>query len=247
MLIGGVGRPAPSGIASETTTTAPHNLLLGLTPGQAVANAISNPTLVNNVVWQNRSFYYSGDGRLCAGNQNTTAGVSGTCTVLADQSATGQCPSGARYWDIGVLGDASPAPGPAQLNPTYSVLTSTTGYGGVGNSSANPNLAQQYCNGSRVVPELGTVLNPPSVLNLQVAATSDEGNNYVNLRYGPLYVEIPSSSPNVASPNTFGDYHLGGPTGSAYNKGTTTPVTTHDFDGQTRPRAGAYDIGADEY
>ena len=40
VLIGGVGRPAPSGIASETTTTALHNLLLGLTPGQAVANAV---------------------------------------------------------------------------------------------------------------------------------------------------------------------------------------------------------------
>jgi hypothetical protein len=43
-----------------------------------------------------------------------------------------------------------------------------------------------------VVPEYPGVINPPSApKTIQVAATIDEGNNYVNMRYGPLYVVNP--------------------------------------------------------
>ena len=143
---------------------------------------------------------------------------------------------------LGVLGDTSTAPGATRLSPVSSVLTSTAGYAGSGNRSTNPQLANQYCNGSRVVPELPGVINPPSVKNLQAAATVDEGNNYVNLRYGPLYVENPVNS------TTFGDYHIAGTASSAYNAGTgDRAVPNHDFDAQARPLAGLYDIGADEF
>jgi hypothetical protein len=97
------------------------------------------------------------------------------------------------------------------------------------------------------MPELGAVTNPPSAMNLQVAATVDEGNNYVNLRYGPLFVENPSSKALL------GNFHLPGTASSAYNNGTSTGAPTHDYDGQTRPNSAAprsttpYDIGADEY
>lgn len=193
----GAGRPGPAGIVTEPTSAA---LLAQLaTNAQRTANAVSQPILLNDILWQNRSFYYSGDGRLCA--SNTTAG--GACTTLADQTTTGQCPSGARYWDIGVLGDASVAPAAVRLNPSFSTLTSTSGYAGNNNTATNPNLASQYCNGSRVVPELPPVINPPTVKNLQVAATLDEGNNYVNLRYGPLY----GNNPVTGAP--FGGYGRG--------------------------------------
>jgi uncharacterized repeat protein (TIGR01451 family) len=247
----GVGRPSPSGIVSEPTSQALINQFTS--NGQRTTNAISQPVeLVNNIFWQNRSFFYDGAGHLCVGN--SLADVTPTCTATAKISPTdtrpalpaqtfsGQCVTGTKYWDLGVLGDTSPTPGSTHLTPSYSVVTAgyTTGY--TGNTNTNPLLVNQYCNGSRVVPELGGVINPPSVLNLAVAATVDEGNNYVNLRYGPLYVENPVNS------TTFGDYHLSGTSSSAYNTGTSGgAVPNHDYDNQSRPQAGAYDIGADEF
>ena len=233
----GVGYPSPSGIVSEPTSSA---LLAQIgSAGLKAANAISQPTeLSNNIVWRNRSFYYSGNGRLCVGNSRAEA--TGACSTLPDQGATGQCVPGAKYWDLGVLGDASTAPGAQHLKPTYSILTSTAGYTGKGNTASDPGLVEPYCNGSRVMPELGTVINPPSVLNLQVAATADEGNNYVNLRYGPLFVE------NPANGTTFGDYHISGTASPAYNAGTEDDAPNHDVDGQPRPFDRLFDIGADE-
>lgn len=108
------------------------------------------------------------------------------------------------YWDIGVRGDTGPtnhASG-VTLAPTYSVLTDVsagTGYGSAGahNTQANPTVLRQYCNGSRVPPENGglgydvppgisdaTVPNP--IFNLTPAATVDEGNNWINIAWGPL-------------------------------------------------------------
>jgi hypothetical protein len=242
----GVGKPSPSGIVSETTSA---GLAAALTGAARTTYRASNPTLVNDILWQNRSFFYSGDGRLCVGNALTD--VAAGCTTLADQSTSGQCVPGAKYWDVGVLGDASTAPGAVRLTASFSVLSSTVGYAGSGNTAADPQLVNPYCNGSRVVPELPGVINPPSVKNLQVAATVDEGNNYVNLRYGPLYTV------NPATGAAFGDYHLGGAitsggqvTGStspAVNTGTATGAPSHDFDLQPRPMGGGFDIGADEF
>ena len=191
----GMGYPSPSGLVSELTSP---QLLAQIPLFMQGAFGISQPLpLSNNVIWQNRSFYYSGNGKLCAGNNANTAG----CTVLAPQTTAGSCNKadatapqpGARYWEIGVLGDTSPVPGAKQLVPIANVLSSITGYAGntATLSAAQAAGLQQYCNGSRVAPEVPGVLNPPSVKNLQVAATVDEGNNYVNLRYGPLYVENP--------------------------------------------------------
>ena len=190
----GSGYPSPAGIVSEPTSAALLTQISAnpLSPLR-IANTISEPTLARDILWQNRSFYYAPTnmgGQLCVGNTNPP---SGACASLADQASTGQCVSGAAYWDLGVLGDASPVPGLARLFPTFSDITSIVGYQGSGNTQANPNLGAgvQYCNGSRVVPELPGVLNPYSVKNLQVAATVDEGNNYVNMRYGPLYASNP--------------------------------------------------------
>jgi hypothetical protein len=93
-----------------------------------------------------------------------------------------------------------------------------------------------------MMPELGSVTNPPTVFNLQVAATVDEGNNYVNLRYGPLFLENPSTK------TTVGNYHIhvSNAVSAAYNHGTPGGAPNHDFDAQARPAAGAFDIGADE-
>ena len=77
-------------------------------------------------------------------------------------------------------------------------MTSTTAdYPGLHNIATTPNFVSQYCDGSRKPPEFGasgwavppgisdaTVPNP--IFNLTPVATVDEGNNWINLRWGPL-------------------------------------------------------------
>jgi hypothetical protein len=313
--VAGRGRPNPAGISADPTSSALRNV------AQAVGR-ISSPELINNIVWKNRAFFYSGDGKLCAGNSSADV-QSASCNVLPDQATSGQEVAGAKYWDLGVLGDTSPAPGALKLNPRYSVLTSLSGYGNttlnatishaavafrvatitaanhglavgqsvtvsgvsearyngtftiaavlspnsftyvdnafpvffansinsaglassnvvMNNSAADPQLVDMYFNGSRVTPEFANVLNPPSVKNLQVSATVDEGNNYVNLRYGPLYLNKPNGTP-------FGDYHLASSASSAVDHGMTLAAVGRDIDNDGRPFGAAYDIGADEF
>jgi hypothetical protein len=134
------------------------------------------------------------------------------------------------------------------LNPTFSVLTNSSGYA-AGNSSTDPLLTDAYCNGSRVTPEFPSVINPPSPKTLLVAATVDEGNNYVTLRYGPLYQSKPTSAAGTAYAS-FGDLHIGAAS-TAKDSGTPVDAVTHDVDGDLRgPGATGpnkqYDRGADE-
>jgi hypothetical protein len=66
-------------------------------------------------------------------------------------------------------------------------------------------LTHQYCNGARVPPEYaaGTFNVPPGIADatvpnplftLQAVATVDEGNNWVNLTWGPLSLTNPTST-----------------------------------------------------
>lgn len=94
----GTGKPNPAGISTEPTSAQ----LLAVGNG---LSKISSPLLTNNIVWQNRSFYYkvvNGKSVLCPSND-----ASGACVPLGDQSTTGQCVSGSAYWDLGIVGDAS--------------------------------------------------------------------------------------------------------------------------------------------
>ncbi|WP_427911929.1 Ig-like domain-containing protein [Ramlibacter sp. MMS24-I3-19] len=197
----GTGTPAPAGISSQPTSA----LLRGAIPNNAqgltaTQRAISSPTLTNNAVWANRSFLtkaVNGNAQLCASN-NTADRTTADCVSLPDQTATGQCTGTPAYWDLGVVGDATPASGTLKLNPVSGVLTSTQGYDAT-NTSVAPAFPRLYCNGSRVTPELGAVINPPSVLNMAVGTTVDEGANYVNVRFGPLTVAHPQSKAAVGN------------------------------------------------
>jgi hypothetical protein len=118
---------------------------------------------------------------------------------------TGACMA-ASYWDIGVRGDLKPGDHTSgvTLAPTYSTLTSAleNGLGTHNELATNPDLVSQYCDGSRQPPEWGqsgwavppgisdaTVPNP--IFNLTPVATVDEGNNWINLRWGPLTLVNP--------------------------------------------------------
>jgi hypothetical protein len=221
----------------------------------------SVPLLTNNVIWQNRSFFIAVGG-LGAGNQNQQKVVtlynSFTTTPAISQSGTGACPT-ASYWDIGVRGDSGPVPVPGgkTLAPAFSVLSSTAGYA-ASNTSGNPALISQYCNGSRVPPELGSMgytVNPGTnetnalptpVFSLTPSATVDEGNNWINLRWGPLAVTHPVTGA------TLGNYGIGS-SSSAINRIPSSAGDAYglapllDYFGTDRKANNAVDAGAVEF
>ncbi|HEX8837266.1 MAG TPA: hypothetical protein VF748_10050 [Candidatus Acidoferrum sp.] len=228
-----------------TTFAGPPALTLTCPTGQSGCQSFSNPLLFGDVIWQNRSFQI-GVGGLGSGNlnqQNIVSlfnGISGS--AAPNQTATGQCSTGVTYWDLGVRGDTSPTtPGPFALNPVYSFLTSTAGYTGTGtnNTALDPAVVAQYCNGSRVPPEctvtdgcggthgfgvppgIADSLTPNPVFSLTPSATVDEGNNWINVSWGPLSLTNPSV-PGGASGN-FG----GGPALGNYSITSTSPAANY--------------------
>jgi hypothetical protein len=259
-------------LASSITCPAGHGTggTLGNNGGRVngTCKAVSYPELYNDIFWQNRSFYI-GVGGLGTGTTNQQNVVAlynaGTTTPAPSQNATGACPT-ASYWDIGVRGDLGPTNHGSTftLGPQASVLTSIAGYPGGGgtnfriNSAINPLVVSQYCNGSRVPPEAGgsgwqvpagisdaTVPNP--IFNLTPAATVDEGNNWVNIAWGPLAMKDPTST------TTLGNYAL---TASSLAIGYITPAlsnTTYaaapslDFFNNPRKSNNAVDVGAVEF
>jgi hypothetical protein len=211
----------PAGISSERHGAG----LAALVPG--TANDFSNPTLRNNIVWRNRAFNYDQS--------------SGTGQLLPNLvGAPGTCPTGADYWDLGVLDTTF------QLVPTYSVLTALTQHGktysGATNLTGNPNLVDPYCNGAR------SLLLVPGITTLQAAPALDEGGNWIDVRYGPISLPTAATDANPL----LRPYHLGLGS-SALNTASATGAPVTDYDGQARPfpfnplaPSANYDRGADE-
>ena len=170
---------------------------------------VSKPAMANNMFWQNRAFRVDivGPG---SGNQSQQNII--TMTPQLNQTATGQCPVGATYWDIGVRTDdviAGTIPAGTLLTMANSILSNSSGVTGNNNFTpgSSPVIAQ-FCNGARVPPENcsnqldqatckgynappgrseTTGLSPVFVFNnITPAATVDEGHNWLNLVYGPL-------------------------------------------------------------
>jgi hypothetical protein len=240
--------PQSAGVTSTQNSALLTTTFTGLTltcpAGHPNCQGFSNPLLFGDILWQNRSFYI-GIGNLGNGALNQQKLISlfdafsGTAAPL--QTAAGQCTPGVSYWDLGVRGDKTATPSSGSgfiLSPVYSVLTSTTGYtaSGTNNSPSDPAFTGQYCNGSRVPPEctkadgcggpngfgvppgIADSLTPNPVFSLTPSATVDEGNNWINVNWGPLSLTNPSLTGGAN--NNYG----GGGLLANYLPATTSPA-----------------------
>jgi hypothetical protein len=146
-------------------------------------------------------------------------------------------------------------------------------------------LVGQYCNGARVPPEqctgqqgannqgmclgyftpagISENVGIPQVFrfkNIAATATVDEGNNWINMTYGPLTLSRPTTSATPAPTaqeqmvsvpavgSTLGAYSIPA-TSAAVDAGNNTAAPKTDFFGNTRPLTATNpaDIGAVEY
>jgi hypothetical protein len=195
--------------------------------------------------------------------QADTTAANGSGFVIT--GGTGACTTGTSYWDIGARGDTGPGNHASGLTmaPMYSVLTNASENGAGSNNllAVNPTVVSEYCNGSRTPPEVGvngggwqvppgisdaTVPNP--IFSLTPAATVDEGNNWVNMTWGPLSLFNPVSN------KVLGNYALAaGSPAIDYiptNSVTAALAPNTDFFGNPRPDLAnpkAFDVGAVEF
>jgi len=283
--------PQPSGLSSTPNsslmTTATNGLTVTCPAGHPNCTRFSNPILYNDIFWQNRSFYVgiSGAGTGNVNQQNLVSLYSAFTTTLAPaQTATGACSAGVTYWDLGVRGDRTVNGHESgfTMAPIWSLIA---GYSGQGNISTDPLVISQYCNGSRVPPEctvadgcgglhgfgvppgIADAVTPNPIFSLVPSATVDEGNNWINVSWGPLSFTNPAVNSGTGSTGTgnwgsgplLGNYSLqaGSPAVSlipcpgnarpCFVPGELFPTPLTDFYGNPRPDGnGAFDIGAVE-
>jgi hypothetical protein len=238
--------PQPAGVVSRAYTTLLYNTI-GQGSGfkkEFADPADGNGWFVNNIIWHNRSFYWTTD-------PATIPQYHLVPNIGAGQPAV--------YSDLAVLGTTHQGTFPLfaeanadKMSPTYSILTNVSGYPGtvgtaVTNKQLDPMFVAEYFNGSQGQ----TIQMPELTTSIATAPAFDEGGNFLDVRFGPLTlrkIPCPTTPPGVSC--LYGDYHIraGSP---ALASGIFIPIITPttDFDGQNRPipiLPLRPDIGADE-
>ncbi|MBI4773238.1 MAG: hypothetical protein HY788_03490 [Deltaproteobacteria bacterium] len=208
--------PQPAGILSRVHSAGLASIIATAVGGGASGPeyaAFSNPLLLNNILWKNRSFRWQLD--------------------PASMAPNGELVLTTPPWnDLDVLG----APAGSMLDPRYCFMTDTTGYhasnvdgdpGAGAPGDGDDPFVSAYFNDSVATPNL-----PDRVFD--TAAALDEGGNFIDIAFQPLYVT--------------GDYHI--TSGSLpHNSGNAASLpfaVPEDYDGQGRQN-GTIDIGADEF
>jgi hypothetical protein len=249
----------PAGHFSGTSANAATN-------GQC--RLISYPKLENNIIYHNTS-YYIGVGALSPTFQQNVMTLYNAFsgTAAANQPTTGACVGATTgttsFWDLGVRGDTGPTNHDSgfRLTASDSVLTPGSNVLGSGNSTGNPNFVSSYCDGSRQPPEFGasgwqvppgisdaTVPNP--IFNLTPVATVDEGNNWINLRWGPLSMSNPTAVggayANYGGGLPLGNYSItaGSAAATLVTGANFTDAPQYDFFDNPRKPGGSTSAGA---
>ncbi len=236
---------------------------------------LSKPILKNDLFWQNRAFSVDvvglGGGIQSQQNLVVLTPLLNQATTGACSSSNNYRDIGLRTDDVTSLAISPSANGLTITNSVYTsdwqgVLTGTANTVG----GATPVVAQ-YCNGARVPPEncasqtgliqqgscngyntpVGSSERPGTTQlfqfsGIQPAATVDEGNNWLNLVYGPLTLGRPTVAGGSASAEmmiasgpfgtVLGAYSIPGGS-SAVGRGTNANVpatTSRDFFGNAR-------------
>lgn len=228
--------PSPAGISTEMTTATLLAVLptvvSSTTPRAATKahNTYSNPTMINDIVWHNRSFFVdakTGVANVCS--SNNVANVAATCVVLPVPVTAGGCTGTPAYWDVGTVGDASAAASNFKLtNFTQSIVSPAGSIYSLGSlnptiTTIDPGFVKLDCNGSRANPALKFEPGQPFLPPFSMAAgiTLDEAGNFVDLKYGPLSLADPLQ-PGVVP---YGNYHLLA-SNSAFNTGVGAYAAT---------------------
>jgi hypothetical protein len=249
----------PAGLATELnapTLVTAFGPTVTCPSGLANCTAFSNPVLRNDIFFQNRSFHITVGANPTPGLQNVitltpqlSQGTTGACPSGANPWDIGI---------NGDTGPGGGNPGGYRLSPSGSIV-GTGGYTGNGNTTSPRSGSETvYCNGSRVPPEIvasicasnannpacssggnGGVSVPPGIpdidpfyplFTLNPSATVDEGNNWINLRYGPLSLVNSSVSNRPGTTQAFlGQYVLPlqvQPNPLAFGRVLTTAVRT---------------------
>jgi len=225
-----VTNPQPAGIVSRN-----HSVDLAAFVPMSLP-AFSDPELIDNIVWHNRSFYWTNyDDPATAVIESGL--VPATCATPTDPLNDPTCDGATVNVDL-YSDDLAVLPAGA-LNPMYSLLTDPTGYD-VSNISGDPLFVNGYLNGTR-----GS-LNIGEFTTLATAAAFDEGGNFIQVSFGPLSLVEPDANPNNQEGDLF-DYHLdnGSPAIDADGVTAVAGRLAEDIDNEARTQ-GDIDIGADE-
>ena len=269
--------PQPAGISSAGHSS---ELLASITTALTCptdhpnCSKTSIPILYNDVLWQNRAFHIEVvEPTSGSGSQQSTV----TLLPALNQGSTGECiapTTAGTYWDIGLRGDHGPTDHSSlfTFNPRASVLTSIAGYPGgpvptfaLNTNTFSPGVIRQYCNGSKIPPKAGKTAwyqvppgtnegnVPVPIFSLTAGATVDEGNNWINISWGPLSLVDPDTEINPTTETLLGNYGLttGSPAinyiTSAGSSTSYTQAPNDDFYGNARKLDAGVDAGAVEF
>jgi hypothetical protein len=151
-------------------------------PANRYCAPYSNPELVADIVWQNRSFFWD------ASINNGLGGL----VLASSSSATGPSLPGG-YWDFAIYG----VPGSPTLSPTYTLVSNATNLGFVTPSPTNLTSAPQF------VGSCGTTIGVGSCFNVYQATSKGSAlGNFVTATFTPNGVQgdyhlNPLSSPAI--------------------------------------------------
>ena len=213
-----VGQPG-AGIVS-------HGHSADLIPFVDGLSTFSDPDLRNNIIWQNRKFYWVLEDTFLPVTFGLCPDIGAAVGLITCGDNLTDNPdftdnTSPVYDDLAVLGTT----GAESLNCLSCVMT---------DDGADPRFVSEYVNGAR-----NDIIIVEGTTSMNATPAFDEGGNFIRLRFGPLTL-------TDSNGDLFGDYHI--KTRSPAEDAALNTEVEDDFDGE--PRIGGADnvndIGADE-